>query len=93
MAKPEAAVVLPSIEERVKEIALEVLLVEAEELTPNVKLREDLGLDSLDRVELAMRLEEELLDGERIDAEADRWTTYQDVVNTVRQKLEGRTKP
>ena len=48
-----------SVEERVKEIIVEQLGVEASQVTDNAKFVEDLGADSLDTVELVMALEEE----------------------------------
>lgn len=49
-----------SIETRVRTIlASEVFGVDFDEITSNSDLTEDLGLDSLDRVELIMDLEEE----------------------------------
>ena len=51
MAKP--------VEERVKEIIVEQLGVEEDEVLPAAKFIEDLGADSLDTVELVMEFEEE----------------------------------
>ena len=51
MAKP--------VEERVKEIIVEQLGVEEDEVLPAAKFIEDLGADSLDTVELVMAFEEE----------------------------------
>lgn len=48
-----------SVEERVKEIIVEQLGVEAGQVTDRAKFVEDLGADSLDTVELVMALEEE----------------------------------
>jgi acyl carrier protein len=48
-----------SVSERVKEIIVEQLGVEANQVTENAKFVEDLGADSLDTVELVMALEEE----------------------------------
>ena len=47
-----------SVEDRVKEIIVEQLGVEEEDVNPNAKFIEDLGADSLDTVELVMALEE-----------------------------------
>ena len=67
------------MEEQLEEILCDVLGVNEAELTPQALLCEDLGMDSLDRVELAMRIEEELLNGEEMDeAAADGWMTVQD---------------
>ena len=48
-----------SIEEKVKEIIVEQLGVNPEQVTPNASFIEDLGADSLDTVELVMAFEEE----------------------------------
>ena len=48
-----------SIEQRVKEIIVEQLGVDDEEVTPDASFVEDLGADSLDTVELVMAFEEE----------------------------------
>ena len=46
-------------EARVKEIIVEQLGVNEDQVTPEAKLLEDLGADSLDAVELVMAIEEE----------------------------------
>ena len=48
-----------NIEERVKEIIVNELGVEPEKVTEDASFVEDLGADSLDRVELVMAFEEE----------------------------------
>jgi acyl carrier protein len=73
-----------TIEEQVKEILVTTLCCNDEELTPKALLTEDLGMDSLDRVEIAMQIEEGILDDEEIaDNAAGEWRTVQDVVNTA----------
>ena len=47
-----------SIEDKVKDIIVEQLGVNPEQVTPQAKFIEDLGADSLDTVELVMALEE-----------------------------------
>jgi len=60
--------------ERVREIIVEQLGVNAEQVVPEAKFVEDLGADSLDTVELVMALEEEF--GTEIpDEEAEKLTT------------------
>jgi acyl carrier protein len=46
-------------EERVKDIIVEQLGVNADQVNPEAKFIEDLGADSLDTVELVMAFEEE----------------------------------
>ena len=48
-----------SIEEKVKDIIVEQLGVNPEQVTPGASFIEDLGADSLDTVELVMAFEEE----------------------------------
>jgi acyl carrier protein len=47
-----------TVEEKVKNIIMEQLGVDAEEVTPEASFVNDLGADSLDTVELVMALEE-----------------------------------
>jgi acyl carrier protein len=49
---------MASTEERVKQIIVEQLGVDENEVTPNASFVDDLGADSLDTVELVMRFEE-----------------------------------
>jgi acyl carrier protein len=71
-----------SIEEKVKDIIVEQLGVNPEQVTPQASFIEDLGADSLDIVELVMALEEEY-DMEISDEEAEKIRTVQDVVNYI----------
>lgn len=48
-----------SVADRVKEIIMSQLNVEADKVTPDAKFVDDLGADSLDTVELIMAIEEE----------------------------------
>jgi acyl carrier protein len=48
-----------AIEDKVKEIIVDQLGVDAEQVTPEASFIDDLGADSLDTVELVMALEEE----------------------------------
>ncbi len=67
-----------SIEQRVKDIIVEQLGVNADQVTPEAKFIEDLGADSLDTVDLVMALEEEF--GQEIpDDEAEKLQSVGDV--------------
>jgi acyl carrier protein len=72
------------IEQRVKEIIVEQLGVNADQVNPEAKFIEDLGADSLDTVELVMALEEEF--GHEIpDEEAEKLQTVGDVIKYVEE--------
>jgi acyl carrier protein len=71
-----------SVEQRVKEIIVEQLGVEATQVTENAKFVEDLGADSLDTVELVMALEEEF-SIEIPDEDAEKITTVGDAVSYI----------
>lgn len=73
---------MASVEERVKEIIMEQLGVEADEVTPEASFIEDLGADSLDTVELVMAFEEEF-DIEIPDEDAEKITTVRDATNYI----------
>jgi len=68
-----------SVAEKVKSIIVEQLGVEADDVKPEASFTEDLGADSLDIVELVMKMEEEF--GIEIpDEEAEKIKTVNDVV-------------
>lgn len=73
-----------SIEQRVKDIIVEQLGVNADQVTAEAKFIEDLGADSLDIVELVMALEEEF--GNEIpDEQAEKLLTVGDVVKYIEE--------
>ncbi|QNH50576.1 acyl carrier protein [Acinetobacter venetianus] len=68
------------IEIRVKQIIVEQLSVDEEEVVPNASFLDDLGADSLDIVELIMAFEEEF--GFEIpDDDAEKIKTVQDAID------------
>ena len=71
-----------SIEARVKDIIVDQLGVNADQVTTEAKFVEDLGADSLDTVELVMAFEEEF-DIEVPDEEAEKLQAVGDVVNYI----------
>lgn len=71
-----------SIEERVKNIIVEQLGVEASQVTEGAKFVEDLGADSLDTVELVMALEEEF-SVEIPDEDAEKIASVGDAINYI----------
>ena len=71
-------------EARVKEIIVNELGVEAEKVTPEASLVEDLGADSLDTVELVMAFEEEF--GMEIpDEDAEQLQTVGDAIKYIEE--------
>jgi len=73
-----------SIEQRVKDIIVEQLGVNADQVSPEAKFSEDLGADSLDTVELVMALEEEF--GQEIpDDEAEKLQSVGDVIKYIEE--------
>ena len=72
--------------ERVKEIIVDLLGVEPDQVTPEARFREDLEADSLDLVELIMALEEEF-GGTISDDEAQQIKTVGQAVEYVEQRM------
>jgi acyl carrier protein len=76
-----------TIEERVKEIIVNELGVEAEKVTSEASFVEDLGADSLDTVELVMAFEEEF--GLDIpDEDAEQMRTVGEAVTYLKKNAE-----
>lgn len=69
--------------DKIKQIVVEQLGVEEEEVKMKSSFIDDLGADSLDIVELIMALEEEF-DLEIPDSEAEKITTVEDVVEYIK---------
>ncbi len=74
-----------ALEEKVKEIIVEQLGVNADQVTSEASFIEDLGADSLDTVELVMAFEEEF-GAEIPDEDAEKLTT----VGAVLEYLKGK---
>ena len=73
------------IEEKVKDIIVEQLGVNPEQVTPQASFIEDLGADSLDIVELVMAFEEEF--GVEVpDEDAEKLQTVGDVIKYIEDK-------
>jgi acyl carrier protein len=78
-----------TIEQRVKEIIVNQLNVNEEQITPKASFLDDLGADSLDTVELIMAFEEEFkeeLGGEIPEAEAEKLQTVGEVISYIEGK-------
>ena len=73
---------MASIAERVKQIVVEQLGVEEDQVSNESSFMEDLGADSLDTVELVMALEEEF-EIEIADEDAEKIQTVQDAIDYI----------
>jgi acyl carrier protein len=74
-----------SIQDRVKEIIVEQLGVNPDQVTPEAKFIDDLGADSLDTVELVMVFEEEF--GTEIpDEDAEKLQTVGAVIKYIEDR-------
>ena len=76
-----------TIEQRVKEIIVNQLNVNEEQITPTASFLDDLGADSLDTVELVMALEEEF-ECEIPDEDAEKITSVQQAIDYVNSNLD-----
>lgn len=72
--------------DRVKELVVEQLGVDADEVTEEASFIDDLGADSLDIVELVMAFEEEF-DLEIPDEDAEKIRTVGDAVEYIKGKI------
>ncbi len=74
------------IYEILRKVIAEELEVEPDSVTPDARFQEDLGADSLDLVELTMKLEDEF--GIKVpDEDVEKLTTVQSVVDYIYEKL------
>ena len=73
-------------EAKVREIIVELLGVEEEQVVPAARFREELEADSLDLVELIMAFEEEF-EGEISDEEAQKITTVGEAVSYIDEHM------
>lgn len=78
---------MASVYERVRDIIVDQLGVDAEEVAMDARFREDLEADSLDLVELIMAFEEEF-GGEISDEEAQEIQTVGDAVRFIESRGE-----
>lgn len=76
-----------SVQDRVKEIIVEQLGVNPDQVSAEAKFIEDLGADSLDTVELVMAFEEEF-GAEIPDEDAEKLQTVGDVVKYIEERGE-----
>ena len=71
--------------DQIKKVLVEAINVDEEEIKPEAKLNEDLGIDSLAAVELALELENEF-DIRIEDEELANLVTVQDVMDIIEKK-------
>ncbi|MBD3288208.1 acyl carrier protein [candidate division KSB1 bacterium] len=76
-----------ALEQKVKEIIVDQLGVDENEVTENAHFIEDLGADSLDTVELVMAFEEEF-NIEIPDEDAEKITTVGTAIKYLTEKVE-----
>lgn len=74
-----------ALEDKVKDIIVEQLGVNADQVTENASFIEDLGADSLDTVELVMAFEEEF-GAEIPDEDAEKMTSVGAVISYLKEK-------
>lgn len=73
-------------EARVKDIIVDLLGVDEEQVVAEARFREDLEADSLDLVELIMAFEEEF-EGEISDEEAQKITTVGEAISYIDEHM------
>jgi acyl carrier protein len=78
---------MSDVKSRVREISVDLLGVDEEQVVPEARFREDLEADSLDLVELIMAFEEEF-EGEISDEEAQEITTVEEAVNYINKHMQ-----
>ncbi len=74
-----------ALEDKIKDIIVEQLGVNADQVTSDASFIEDLGADSLDTVELVMAFEEEF-GAEIPDEDAEKLTTVGAVAEYLKEK-------
>jgi acyl carrier protein len=80
----EGGDMVDNIFDKIKEIVVEQLGVDDEEVTEKASFVDDLGADSLDIVELIMALEEEF-DMEIPDEDAEKISTVGDAIKYIKE--------
>jgi acyl carrier protein len=76
----------PTVENKLRDIIVEQLGVEPEQVTTDSLFQDDLGTDSLDEIELVMAVEEEF-GIEILDGEVDHIKTFGDAVTYLQKRL------
>jgi acyl carrier protein len=77
---------MASIEEKVKNVIVDSLNVDADKVTPDASFVDDLDADSLDQVELILALEEEF-DTQIPEEEAAKITTVGEAIEYLKKNI------
>jgi len=81
---------MATVFERLRNVVMEQLGVEEEQVVPSASFVEDLNADSLDLVELIMSIEEEFSDANKKleipDEDAEKIKTVQDAVEYIKDR-------
>jgi acyl carrier protein len=77
---------MSSVEDRIKNIVVDLLGVDTDRVIPTARFREDLEADSLDLVELIMAFEEEF-GGEITDEDAQKITTVGEAISYINTNM------
>lgn len=77
-----------NIQQKVTDLIVDQLGVDADSVTENAHFIDDLGADSLDTVELVMAFEEEF-DIEIPDEDAEKLETVGDAVKYLKDRIDG----
>ncbi len=80
---------LEEVERQVREVLITTFNLSREAVTPQATLFQDLDLDSLDAIDLAVKLETET-GLKLVETEFRSMRTVKDVVETIRRKMEAR---
>ena len=70
------------MDQRIVDVLTECLKISSSQIIPEAHIIDDLGADSLDTVEIVMRLEE-VFDIQIMDEESEQMFTVQDIVNYI----------
>ena len=70
------------MDQRIVDVLTECLKISSSQIIPEANIVDDLGADSLDTVEIVMRLEE-VFDIQIMDEESEQMFTVQDIINYI----------
>lgn len=80
-----------AIVDDVREVLVQQLHLKPEQIVPEAQIREQLGVDSLDVIDLSLALEEKF-SVDISDEEAQQARTVADIVSAIEQKLKEKAK-